>query len=202
MTSGRRHQDHFGRRAKREGHPARSIYKLEEIDARWRVFRVGQRVLDLGCAPGSWLQYIAQKISPSGYALGVDLKALSISLPTHVEARVGDVYDLRENLGAFDVIVSDMAPSTMGNHTTDALRSASLVEHTLDLADKFLKKGGTVIAKNLEGGETPKILKRMRQDYSKVELLRPEATRRTSTEIFLIGLGKINDNSLQVPRER
>ena len=150
------------------------------------------RVLDLGCSPGSWLQYAADRIGSKGRALGYDLKEIEISLPGHAEARVGDVFVVEADQigGEVDVLLSDMAPATMGHHKTDALRSAGLAERALDLADRLLLPGGTVVVKLLEGGEIVELVKRMRLDYAKVERLRPKATRKESTEIFLIGLGR------------
>lgn len=192
MGRSRQTPDHYTRRAKKEGKAARSIYKLEEIDSRFRVLRAGDRVLDLGCAPGSWMQYAARKVGPKGQVIGVDLKPISISLPGHAEARVGDVYKLQpEDIGApVDVLLSDMAPSTMGDHTTDALRSAALVESALELCHPLLREGGHAVFKVLEGGEVPKIVAQMRTMFDQVQRLRPKATRKESTEIFLIGLKK------------
>jgi 23S rRNA (uridine2552-2'-O)-methyltransferase len=192
MTSRRRHQDHFGRRAKAEGFAARSIYKLEEIDKRWRLLKPGQRVLDLGCSPGSWLAYVAQRVGEGGRVVGYDLKPVSQRLPSYVDARVGDAFtiDPKDVPGPFDVVLSDMAPATMGDHHTDAARSANLAARALDMADVHLKVGGSVVVKVLEGGDVPELANRVRASYDKVERLRPKATRKESTELFLIGLGK------------
>jgi len=188
----KRQPDHFARRAKKEGKAARSVYKLEEIDQRWGVLRKGGGVLDLGCAPGSWLQFAAGRVGSKGRVIGYDLKPLQISLPAHAQARVGDVFELEDGAfeEPFDTVLSDMAPSTMGDHTTDAIRSAGLAEMALALADRLLKRGGSVVIKVLEGGDVPGIVERMRMDYEKVERLRPKATRKSSTELFLIGLRK------------
>lgn len=192
MPNYHRPQDHFGRRAKKEGKAARSIYKLEEMDARWHFIKRGAVVLDLGCSPGSWMQYVSARVGPEGRVLGYDLKPVNVSLPAWAEARVGDAYavtlaDLPRKL---DVLLSDMAPATMGDHKTDAARSAGLAERALGLAEQLLAPGGTVVVKVLEGGDVPAMLKQMRTQYTKVEQLRPEATRKHSTEIFLVGLGK------------
>jgi len=193
----KREQDHYGRRAKAEGRPARSVYKLEEIDQRWRLLRGGDRVLDLGCSPGSWLQYASDKVGERGHVTGYDLNPVRISIPGNVEARVGDAFAIPPEAvaGPMDVVLSDMAPSTMGDHKTDAIRSAGLAERALDMAQLHLRKGGHVVVKVLEGGDVPAIVQRMRKDYGKVELLRPHATRRESTEIFLVGLGKLTPPS-------
>jgi 23S rRNA (uridine2552-2'-O)-methyltransferase len=192
MPSFRREQDHFGRRAKKEGKAARSIYKLEEIDRRWQIIKRGAVVLDLGCAPGSWMQYAAAKVGPEGRVIGYDLKPVSVSLPAYAETRIGDAFAIPalELPPRLDVVLSDMAPSTMGDHKTDAARSAGLAEHALAIASVRLAPGGHVVVKVLEGGDVPAIVRGMRATYSRVEQLRPEATRKHSTEIFLIGIGK------------
>lgn len=190
MTRGHRSSpDHYARRAKSEGRPARSVYKLEEIDRRWQLLRRGARVLDLGASPGSWTQYAAERVGSGGRVLGVDLKPLAVSLPGWAEARVGDVFELAF-AGGYDVVLSDMAPATMGDRKTDAIRSANLAERALDVADTHLASGGHVVVKVLEGGDVPQLVTRMRRDYNKVERLRPQATRKDSTELFLVGLNK------------
>jgi len=201
MVSQRREQDHYGRRAKHEGKAARSIYKLEEIDRRWRLLRPGMTVLDLGCAPGSWMQYAAERVGPGGRVLGFDLKPVSVSFPPHAEARVGDAFAIPDGElpARVDVVLSDMAPSTMGDHRTDAARSALLVERALAIAAQVLAKGGHVVVKVLEGGEVPALIRAMRAAYEKVEQLRPDATRKHSTEIFLIGLNKRGDTPRGAP---
>jgi 23S rRNA (uridine2552-2'-O)-methyltransferase len=186
----RRYQDHYGRKAKKEGHPARSVYKLEEMDVRWKLLRKGLRVLDLGCAPGSWMLYAADKVGPSGSVVGYDLKPLEVSMPAHAVAHVGDAFNIDLGPSSFDVVLSDMAPSTMGDHRTDAARSAGLAERALDVAERHLCVGGACVVKLLEGGDVVQLVKRMRTLFDKVERLRPQATRKDSTEIFLVGLGK------------
>ncbi len=193
MAKGQRRQpDHYTRRAHAEGRPARSVYKLEEMDRRWGLLRPGDRVLDLGCAPGSWLQYAGEKVGAAGRVLGLDLNRVTIGLPPQVEARQADIFALTidELRGPFDVVLSDMAPSTMGDHATDALRSAALAERALAIAAAVLVPAGHVVVKVLEGRDLPALVQGMRQSYLKVEQLRPAATRKRSTEIFLLGLGK------------
>jgi 23S rRNA (uridine2552-2'-O)-methyltransferase len=182
--------DHFTRRAKVEGRPARSVYKLEEMDKRWHLLKPGQRILDLGAAPGSWLQYAAQRVGAHGFALGVDIKAMTVSLPSWAQVMQGDVFDMQLSQ-RFDVVLSDMAPATMGDHKTDAMRSANLAERALDVASTHLRVGGHVVVKLLEGGDVVQLAARLRREYGKLERLRPQATRRHSSEIFLVGLGKL-----------
>ena len=182
--------DHFTRRAKQEGRPARSVYKLEEMDRRWQLLKPGARVLDLGAAPGSWLQYAAQRVGGHGAVLGVDLKPMTVSLPSWARVMQTDAFEITFD-EAFDVVLSDMAPATMGDHKTDAARSAVLAERALDVAARNLRVGGHVVVKLLEGGDVVQLAARIRAEYGKVERLRPQATRRHSSEIFLVGLGKL-----------
>lgn len=180
--------DRFSQMAKKEGRPARSIFKLQEIDRRFRLLRAGQHILDLGSAPGSWLQYAAERVGSAGTATGYDLKPISIALPSHAKCFVGDAFEIDPGGKRYDVVLSDMAPQTMGHAKTDAARSAALVERALDVAESTLRPGGMCVVKILEGGEVPLLVKRMRTLFEKVERARPEATRRESTELFLIGL--------------
>ncbi len=192
MATSRDQLDHFSKRAKAEGYAARSVYKLEEIDKRWKLFKRGDRVLDLGCSPGSWTTYAANEVGPSGYVLGVDLKPVSISVPGYAETRVADIYDCSSGLidvKSYNVVLSDMAPSTTGHRDTDTARSAGLAEQALWLADRVLCQGGHVVVKLLEGRDIQAIILQMRATYDRVERLRPKATRSESSEVFLIGLG-------------
>jgi 23S rRNA (uridine2552-2'-O)-methyltransferase len=197
---GDRRQDHFARKAKKEGRPARSVYKLQEIDEKWRILAPGQRVLDLGASPGSWTQYAAEKVGAKGCVIAYDLKALNVAVPAQVQFEIGDVFDLgrpegpltqASSLGTFDVVLSDMAPNTMGHQKTDALRSMALCEQALLIARSMGRTGSALVVKALEGGEVPQLALEMRKTYKKVTRLRPQATRKESTEIFLIGLDKL-----------
>ena len=137
--------DRFTARAHQEGFAARSVYKLEEIDRRCRVFRTGQRVLDLGAAPGSWTQWMVPRVGGKGAIVAVDLNPLKVKVPAYVQAMQFDVLaaplDEFAKLGPFDVVVSDMAPHTSGVQDADAARSAELVYRAIDIADACLAPG-------------------------------------------------------------
>lgn len=202
MPTGKlRHAEHrkdpYYQRAKREHFAARSVYKLEEIDRRCRVFRKGMRVLDLGCWPGSWLQYAAQATGPKGVLVGVDRFPLEVSLPDPPGVRqvVGDVFGvdpakLRGNLPGFDLVLSDMAPDTSGVRTSDQARSAALFERALDLAEALLVPGGHFVGKLFQGPEWNALLGRCRKLFGEVRLIKPESTRRESIEQYVVGLGR------------
>lgn len=199
--------DVYAQRARKEGYPARSVYKLEEIDRRVRVFKQGQRVLDLGCAPGSWLMYAAKMVGPGGRVRGIDLKGLEVALPPNASAIAGDAMEptaeaesyLREG-APYDVVLSDMAPSTSGTPFADQARSAELVARTLDVAELWLKKDGTWIAKLFMSEELVQLRKRVREMFVEEKIIRPEGTRSVSTEVFLVGIGKRAEASILSPR--
>jgi 23S rRNA (uridine2552-2'-O)-methyltransferase len=194
--------DAFTQRAKAEGYPARSVYKLEEIDRRTRLLRPGQRVLDLGCAPGSWLLYAAQKVGRGGQVRGVDLTPLKIALPPQARAIVGDalspegeVADFVAGGAPYDVVLSDMAPSTTGTRIADQARSAELVDRTLDVAEAYLAPGGAWVAKLFMSESIVELRKRVRTLFEDERVIRPEGTRQISYEVFLVGLGKRTEPS-------
>jgi 23S rRNA (uridine2552-2'-O)-methyltransferase len=183
--------DRFTVAAKKAGFPARSVFKLEEIDRRVRVFKPGMRVLDLGAAPGSWALYASQKIGGTGHIFAVDLVPLDIALPKNVEFRQGDA--LAENGtvdGPFDVVMSDMAPNTTGVRFTDQTRSFDLFMGALAIAEKSLRVGGTFIGKIFMGEDLPVARAKLHSLFTKERLIRPEGTRATSYEVFMIGEGK------------
>lgn len=151
-------------------------------------------MLDLGCAPGSWILYAAKRIGPSGRVRGVDLCALDVALPPNAQAMVGDVFSAAPEIDAFlrelapyDVVLSDMAPSTSGSRLSDQARSAELVARTLDLSDRLLARGGTWVAKIFMSDEVPKLRARVRATFESERVIRPEGTRANSSEVFLVG---------------
>jgi 23S rRNA (uridine2552-2'-O)-methyltransferase len=190
----RRQPDRFTNRAKKEGFAARSVYKLEEIDRRVRLFRPGQRVLDLGAAPGSWAQYVAAKVGAKGRIVAVDLNPLRVALPPFVEVRQMDVLAASMEdvvaLGVFDVVVSDMAPHTTGIRDADFANSAELAERALVVAAAVLAPGGKFLAKIFQGGDFPEVRAKFRAVFDEVRVLKPEASRRESSEVYLAGLGR------------
>jgi 23S rRNA (uridine2552-2'-O)-methyltransferase len=188
----RKHRhDAFFRKARNEGFAARAVYKLEDIDRRARLFHAGARVLDLGCRPGSWLQYAVKAVGPHGRVVGVD----RLPLPTPVagaQVLVADIYTLSDEqilcgLAAYDVVLSDMAPDTTGIRATDQARSANLVEEALARAERLLAPLGSFVAKIFQSPEVEKLRKRMERRFVDVRLLKPEASRQQSTELYLLG---------------
>jgi 23S rRNA (uridine2552-2'-O)-methyltransferase len=189
-------RDHYFREAKREGFAARSIYKLAEIDRRRGLLKPGQRVLDLGSAPGSWLQYAAERVGPRGRVVGVDLQPIRQVLPPNVTPIEGDAFELPPErlMGGgdrpFQLVLSDLAPNTTGIPSADAARSARLVERALELAQALLEPGGALLAKAFQGAELPALRAAFGQSFETVTLEKPKASRSESVEIFLLGRGK------------
>lgn len=191
-----RPKDHYFQRAKQRGFRARSAFKLEELVQRFGLLRPGARVLDLGAAPGGFLQVIAQAVGPSGLAVGVDLVPLRPFTESWVRTAVVDVMadDARARIeavapGPYDAVLSDMAPKTTGVRATDEARSVRLAERARELARALGKPGSSLVAKLFMGGDFESFRASLREDYREVKVVRPEATRSASIEIYLVGLG-------------
>jgi 23S rRNA (uridine2552-2'-O)-methyltransferase len=190
-----RWSDHYTRRAKKEKYAARSVYKLEEIQKKYKIIRKGDRVLDLGCAPGSWLQFAAEQTGPGGTVLGVDLKPVTIRLPDHVQVHTGDIHDLMAHdtsaLGSgFCAVLSDMAPATSGNKHADAVRSLVLCETALEVAGAVLRPGGHFVCKIFQGEDFKAFCDKVKGLFERMHIYKPQSSRKASKEIFVIGISK------------
>ena len=201
MSSQRDLHDFFFKEAKRNGYRSRAAYKLTEIDDKRHVLSKTDVVLDLGCAPGSWLQVVSKRIGLSGKAIGVDLKAIDqTNLPDNVVAIEGDVTTLTPESfdnKLFDVILSDMAPNTTGTRTIDHHGSVNLCHTALDLASTLLKPHGNLVMKVLEGEAYPELLERCSQMFEQAKGFKPKASRAISTEMFVVCLDRFEE--LQPP---
>jgi 23S rRNA (uridine2552-2'-O)-methyltransferase len=185
--------DHRTREAKAAGFPARSVFKLEEIDTRARILRQGQHVLDLGASPGSWMLYASQKVGKAGRVLAIDLKPLETALPANATFVLGDAFALDAGeagpmgaLAPYDVVLSDMAPNTTGNRNADQARSFDLFMRALEVAGRLLKPGGAFVGKIFMGEDLPKARAEVRRLFGGERLIRPEGTRSVSYEIFVV----------------
>jgi len=196
MAAQRELHDFFIKEAKRSGYRSRAEYKLSEIDDKKNILSKGDFVLDLGAAPGSWLQVISERIGEHGKAIGVDLKEIEEGLPYNVVTRQEDVLLLTpKDFGGklFDVVLSDMAPSTTGIKTIDHHGSVNLCHSALDLSATLLKPGGNLIMKVLEGEAYPELLKRCANSFDTARGYKPKASRAISTEIFIVCLNRNED---------
>ncbi len=191
-----RWDDHYTERARKEKYPARSVFKLQEIQRKFHVIKRGHHVLDCGCAPGSWLLYSSQLIGRDGKVVGVDLQPLTIRVPANAVVYTGDVLSPNETLltaigDGYHVVLSDMAPSTTGQQTTDAARSYALCSAALDLAVRVLLPGGGFVSKIFQGEDFQTYRNNVRGRFAQVKIFKPMSSRKASREIFIIATGKV-----------
>lgn len=190
-------KDHYFKKAKEQNFAARSVFKLEEIDQKFKLLHPKQKILDLGAAPGSWSQYCSKKIGPEGRILGLDLTKIEIKLnnAVFIQADMRD-HDLAQTMlefgfdPIFDLVISDMAPKTTGIRMTDQARSFELCELALELAKIYLKKDGHFICKLFHSDDFTKLRDLIKSEFHKFEAVKPDSTRKISKEIFLVGLKK------------
>lgn len=185
--------DRWSQRAAKEGYRARSVFKLMELDERFHLLAYNMHVLDLGAAPGSWLQYAAKKIGESGHALGLDLKEIDRISP-NVTTRICDITDLvqvgtvLQSLGwkNADLVLSDLAPNTSGIKDVDQWRSVELCEAVLKIAQRFLKNRGTVVMKIFRGRDFDAFIQRVRAIFPAIKIVTVKATRDRSREVYVV----------------
>ncbi len=190
-----RPKDHYFKKAKQEGLRARSAFKVDEILKRFPFLKKGASVLDLGAAPGGFLQILADVVGPQGRVIGVDIVPIRPFSQPYVKTAVLDVladdFDakLRELYdGPFDAVISDMAPKTSGIRTTDEARSLRLARKALEVSVTRGRPGSAFVAKLFMGGEFEEFRGEVRAAFEEVKLVRPEATRGASMEVYIVGL--------------
>ncbi|WP_095988804.1 SAM-dependent methyltransferase [Cystobacter fuscus] len=193
-----RPKDHYFKKAKQEGLRARSAFKVDEILKRYPFLKKGATVLDLGAAPGGFLQILADTVGPGGRVIGVDIVPIRPFTQPFVKTAVLDVladdFDakLRELYdGPFDAVISDMAPKTSGIRTTDEARSLRLARKALEVSVTRGRPGSAFVAKLFMGGEFEEFRQEVRAHFQEVKLVRPEATRGASMEVYVIGLVRV-----------
>ncbi len=187
--------DRFHQDAKKEGYAARSVYKLQEIDKKYRFIYRGARILDLGCYPGSWLQYCAKKNGNKPHTLvGVDRIDLAITIP-HARIIVGDVMQLKaadlvsSETPAFDIVLSDMAPDTTGIRHVDQSRSELLFEQALQLATQTLAPQGCFVGKLFQGGGMNSLIAHVKSHFNSINIIKPKSSRTKSIEQYIVAQG-------------
>jgi len=187
-------KDHYFKKAKKENFLARSVYKLEEIDQKYKIIQKGDRVVDLGYHPGSWTQYSSKIVGEEGRVVGIDIKPVNKKLTTLrnlklFEKSIFDVskpQDLEEE-DFFDVVISDMAPNTTGIKSVDQDRSLNLVEEVFHILPLFLKVGGNFVIKVFDSNQAQVFLKEQKGLFGEYNFLKPKSTRSISKEFFVIG---------------
>jgi 23S rRNA (uridine2552-2'-O)-methyltransferase len=186
-------RDRFHQKAKQEGFLARAVYKLQEIDEKHALFKAGDRVLDLGCSPGSWLQYARSRVGETGVLVGLDRTPLE-SPPPGARIEIGDVLTidlakLRGDVPAFDVVLSDMAPDTSGIRSQDQARSEALFERALEIAVEVLAPGGNFVGKLFQGPDFKKLTEQVRAAFHVQKVAKPASSRQISIEQYVVGKG-------------
>ena len=193
LSDRRTRHDAYHKKAKGAGYRGRAVFKLEEIDDKLSLIRRDARILDLGCAPGSWLQLCRERGGRGAVLVGVDRAPLSPELPG-VRVLVGDIHELdpSEILGeleAFDLVLSDMAPDTSGVRHVDQLRSEALFERALEIACATLARGGAFVGKLFQGPAFPDLIKQCRAQFETVKIVKPKGSRTASIEQYITGRG-------------
>ncbi len=194
----RKVSDYYSRKAKKDKYPARSVYKIEEVQVKYRFLRPGNSVLDLGCYPGSWSIYASQVVGPKGIVVGVDLqeaegKSREGAAPIHWLCQ--DILEpelislVRKIRPAFKVLISDLAPKTTGSRWADHQKSIALVRKTLELAETLLHEKGHFLCKVFQGEDFPVFFDEVKQRFDMVKTLKPKSSRIESREVFVLAMG-------------
>jgi 23S rRNA (uridine2552-2'-O)-methyltransferase len=187
--------DYYARRAREERYPARSVYKLEEIQKRFKVLERNGRVLDLGCCPGSWLLFASETVGKKGLVVGVDIHPIAVPLPPNTRFVQDDVLSWGESFveavgTGFQVVLSDMAPPTTGSKSVDAQRSLELSEAALAISDRVLGVGGNFVCKVFQGPDLKAFADGLKQSFRRVARFKPQSSRKASKEIYIVGMAK------------
>ena len=188
--------DFWSQKAFKEGYPARSVYKLQEIDKKFGFIKKNSRVLDLGASPGSWTVFVLRQLDGSGHVTSIDLNPLSKNVKSsNLTFIQGDLYseEIRSaalSLGPYNLVICDAAPPTTGNRVIDTARSSGLVELAIYYAETMLQPGGNFAVKIFQGGDQQMLLKKMREIFTEAKGFKPVACRSESFETYLIGIKK------------
>lgn len=187
-----RSMDYYSKLAKKMGYQARSVFKLEEIQNRFKILKRNQTVLDIGSSPGSWSEYVIRKYNAQ--VTGIDLKNTELSGKSSKNFNFipGDIFkeeaekQIMEN-SPYDMVMSDAAPSTTGSREIDSLRSCELGTRVLDISCMCLKKGGNLIIKIFQGSEERELFMELKKYFEKSRAFKPKACRKESFETYFLG---------------
>lgn len=188
-------KDFYYYRAKKENYPARSIYKLREIDEKYHILKPGYKVLDLGCSPGSWTKYCSEKIGDKGLVVGVDKQEFKMPELKNIIFIKEDIFKMdigkiQHILPSFDVVLSDMAPSTTGIREVDQARSLELAGKAFFITQKVLRKGGSFVCKVFQGPDIKNFIEKLKTEFQFVKTIKPAGSRKESFETFILALNK------------
>jgi len=191
--------DHYYLKAKYEGYRSRAAYKLIEINEKFRIFKKGQKVLDLGASPGGWSQVASKRIGNRGKVIAIDKAYISPFKEKNIEILSKDIFDknlgtiLIDNFGKIDVIISDCAPNISGDYSRDHTTQIYLATRALDLALKILNEKGAFVCKLFQGSDLQDFVSQCRKNFEKTKLFKPKASRKKSAEIYLVSLNLKNN---------
>jgi 23S rRNA (uridine2552-2'-O)-methyltransferase len=192
-------KDPYYKAAKSAGYRSRAAYKLNEINKKFKIFRPGDTVLDLGASPGGWSQVALERVGGSGLVIGVDIDSFNSLNTNNMHFLRGDITDpnivikIQEltNARAINIIISDIAPNISGHYSMDQARSIYLAENVLKLTDKLLNRNGKLVLKVFEGEDFLDFKLKVKQKFRNVRYFSPKASRAKSSEIYVIGMGFI-----------
>ena len=195
-----RKKDQYHRLAKTRGFRSRASFKLLQITRRYRFIKVGQRVLDLGAAPGGWLQAARQAVGETGFVLGVDKQTIAPLANRNVVTIVGDIAqpgvvgEIKDKAGrSFDVVLSDLAPNVSGVWEVDQARQIELARCAVRVGCQLLRPSGNMLVKVFQGSETKDFQREMRGLFREFRIVKPPASRPESAELYFLGLGFLSD---------
>lgn len=185
-------KDYYHRKAKEEGFLARSAYKLQELQEKFKLLRKGSKVLDLGCAPGAWTQVALPLVGDQGLVVGVDLEQVTLTHPRFRFMKRDAFTLVPEDLpeSPFDCVLSDMAPKTSGVKIRDHTLSVELCRKALEVARRLGKPGSNLVVKVFDGEDLQTLRGEIAETYTTVKMFRPQSTRQASFEVYIIGTGK------------
>lgn len=197
-----RKNEYYTQKAHEEGYPARSVYKLKEIDERYHIFRHRDAVLDLGCAPGSWILYIARRVGNQGKVVGLDIRDLKIKVSKNMffqkvdlmKINFSDLEGINKQAGIqskYNVVVSDLSPKTCGIRSIDADNSFKLASQALNFALAFLAPKGNFVCKIFESEKVKDFFQKVKSNFVTVKIFRPKAVLKHSREIYVVGINHL-----------
>ncbi|OGL50105.1 MAG: hypothetical protein A3H37_07310 [Candidatus Schekmanbacteria bacterium RIFCSPLOWO2_02_FULL_38_14] len=201
-------RDSYWRRAKKEGYRSRASYKLIELNEKFKLLKRGDRVLDVGCAPGGWMQVALEIVGEKGFVYGVDIEKVESFHKSNAEIIIADISKaegreliLNKADGMLDAIISDIAPHTTGVKIADQAKSLELSKEAFRISKILLKESGNFLVKIFQGSDIKKFLEELKLNFREVKITKPEATRKGSAEVYIVGKGFMGNSKCIVNSE-
>ena len=201
-------RDSYWRRAKKEGYRSRASYKLIELNEKFKLLKRGDRVLDVGCAPGGWMQVALEIVGEKGFVYGVDIEKVESFHKSNAEIIIADISKaegreliLNKAGGMLDAIISDIAPHTTGVKIADQAKSLELSKEAFRISKILLKESGNFLVKIFQGSDINKFLEELKLNFREVKITKPEATRKGSAEVYIVGKGFMGNSKCIVNSE-